>query len=86
MIPPPPETVPVFVTDDSPFASTLTVIVMGGAEAAAAMKALVVHVTLCEATIQVQPEPLALTNVWFVPSVSVTVMVPELAPFPTLFT
>jgi hypothetical protein len=45
LVPPPPVTVTVFVTDGPAFAATLTVIVMGGAEAPAAMTALVVHVT-----------------------------------------
>jgi hypothetical protein len=86
LVPPPPATVTVFVTDGSPFAATLTVIVINGAEAAVAMTALVVHVTTGAATIQVQPEPLALTNVWFGPSVSMTVITPEVEAFPTFVT
>jgi hypothetical protein len=62
---------------------TLTLIMMGGAEAPAAMAALVVHVT---AALQVQLEPVALTKVRFGPSVSVTVITPELGAVPTLLT
>ena len=82
---PPPATVTVFVTEGVVgCAATFTVIVMAGAEAPAAMAALVVHVTTSAAAPQVQFEPLALTNVRFGSSVSVTVMVPELGALPTL--
>jgi hypothetical protein len=86
LVPPPPVTVTVFVTDGSPFAATLTVIVINGAEAPAAITALVVHVTTCAAALQTQPEPVALPYVWFGPSVSVTVITPELEAFPILVT
>ena len=72
----------VVVADDD----TFTVSAMGGAEPEAAMTALVVHVTIGAAALQVQPEPLALTNVWFVSSVSVTVITPELGAVPPLLT
>ena len=57
LVPPPPATVTVFVTDGAPFAATLTVIVINGAEAPAAMTALVVHVTICAAALQVNRNP-----------------------------
>ena len=84
MTPPPPVTVTAFVTDDGAFAARFTVIAMGGAEAPAAMAALVVHVTTCAAPLQPQFEPVALTNVRFGSSVSVTVIMPELGAFPVL--
>jgi len=85
LVPPPPATTTLFVTDVGAFAPTFTFIVMGEAEAPAAMTTLVVHVTTCPAALQLQLEPVALTNVRLGSSVSVTVTVPELGAFPMLF-
>jgi hypothetical protein len=72
------------VTDVSPCAVTFTVIVIGGADAPAAMAELVVQVTTCPPALQLQPEPIPLTYVRFGSSVSATVIVPELGPDPIL--
>ena len=86
VVPPPPVTATVFVTDAGAFSDTFTLIVMNGAEAPVAMTALVLHVTTWAAAIQVQPEPLALINVTFGLSVSMTVITPELEAVPILMT
>ena len=84
LVSPPPATITVFVTDAGAFTATFALIVMGGAEAPAAMAAVVVQVTDCPAALQLQFVPVALTNIRFGSSVSVTLIKPELAPFPTL--
>jgi len=83
---PPPLTVTEFVTVAGAFAATLTVSVMGAPAAAAAMTAALVQVTVCPAALHVQPVPVAALNVKPVGSVSVTVIVPDVATFPALLT
>jgi hypothetical protein len=75
-----------FVTVAGAFAATLTVSVIGVPAAAAAMTVALVHVTVCPSALQVQPVPVAALNVRPVGSVSVTVMVPDVATFPVLLT
>ena len=86
LVPPPPATVTLFVTDVCAFAATFTESVIGGAGAPAAMASLVVHVTTCPAALQLQSVPVALTYFRFGSSVSVTVIVPELGAIPPLLT
>jgi hypothetical protein len=83
---PPPLTVTLFVTVTGADADTFTASVMGGAEPGAEITALVVQVTTCAASLQLQPEPVALTNVRLGSSVSVTVITPELEAVPPLLT
>jgi len=83
---PPPLAVAELVTVAGASAATLTVSVMIVPAAAAAMTDALVHVTVCPAALQVQPVPVAALKVRPVGSVSVTVMVPEVATFPVLLT
>jgi len=83
---PPPLAVTELVTVAGAFAATFTVSVIGAPAAAAAMTAVLVQVTVCPAALQVQPVPLAALKVKPVGSVSVTVMVPEVATLPLLLT
>jgi hypothetical protein len=83
---PPPVAVAEFVTVAGAFAATLTVSVIGVPAAAAAMTAALVQVTVCTTALHVQPVPVAALNVSPVGSVSVTVMVPDVATFPVLLT
>jgi hypothetical protein len=82
---PPPEAVAEFVSEpgDPP---TLTVSVIGFPAAAAAMLVVLVHVALWPEPLQIQPVPLAALNVKPAGSVSVTVIVPEVAAVPVLLT
>jgi hypothetical protein len=82
---PPPLTVTEFVTEPgAPFALTTSVIAL--AAAPAAIDVVLVHVAVCAAPLHVQPVPLAALNVRPVGSVSVTVIVPEVAAVPLLLT
>jgi hypothetical protein len=83
---PPPLAVAEFVTEAGAFAATLTVSVMGLPAASTAMTVVLVQVTVCPASLQVQPVPPAALNVRPAGSVSVTVMVPAVATFPELLT
>jgi len=82
----PPLAVAEFVTVAGAFAATLTASVIGVPAAPPAMTAVLVQVTVCPAALHVQPVPLAALNVKPAGSVSVTVMVPEVATFPVLLT
>jgi hypothetical protein len=86
LVSPPPLAVAELVTDAGAFAATLTVSVIGVPAAPAAMTVALVQVTVCPSALQVQPDPLAALNVRPVGSVSVTVMVPEVAMLPVLLT
>ncbi len=83
---PPPLAVAELVTVAGAFAATLTVSIIGALDAPAAMTAALVHVTVCPAALHVQPVPVAALNVSPVGSVSVTVIVPDVATFPELLT
>jgi len=83
---PPPLTVTEFVTVAGAFAATFAVSVIGSPPAPAAMTAALVHVTVGPAALHVQPVPEAALNVKPVGSVSVTVIVPDVATLPLLLT
>jgi hypothetical protein len=83
---PPPLAVAEFVTVAGAFVATLAVSVIGFPAAPAAMTVALVQVTVCPAALQVHPVPLAALNVRPVGSVSVTVIVPEVATLPVLLT
>src|SRR5512139_3545581 len=82
---PPPLTVTLFVTLPTAAEPTFTVSVIAlGFVASAAMTAALVHVTACQAAEQVQPVPVAAEYARPAGSVSVTVMVPEVAAVPSV--
>jgi len=83
---PPPLTVTELVTVAGAFAATFTVSVIEVPEPAAAMAAVLVQVTVWPTALHVHPVPVAALNVKPVGSVSVTVIVPEVATFPVLLT
>jgi hypothetical protein len=85
LVAPPPLTVTAFVTD--PGAPTaLTDNVMGLPFAPAAMAVVLVQVAVCAEPLQVQPVPVAASNVKPAGSVSVTVIAPVVADVPPLLT
>ncbi len=82
----PPLAVAEFVTEAGAFAATFTVRVIGFPAAPAAMTVALVQVIVCPTALHVQPVPVAALNVRPVGSVSVTVIVPEVATLPELLT
>jgi hypothetical protein len=83
---PPPLAVAELVTRGTAAASTFTVSVIGFPVAAAAMTVALSQVTVWPAALQVHPVPVAALNVSPAGSVSVTVIVPEVATLPVLLT
>src|SRR6267143_804898 len=83
---PPPETDAVLVTDAAADCATLTVIAIAGNEALLATTAGLVQVTTCSAIPQVELGPDAAVGVSPAGRVSVTVLVPLVAPPPMLLT
>jgi hypothetical protein len=81
---PPPVAVAEFVTVAAAFAATLTLSAIGVPFPPAAMTVVLVHVTIAPASAHVQPVPDAALNVSPAGSVSVTVIVPEVATLPVL--
>jgi hypothetical protein len=82
---PPPLALTEFVTEPgAPVALTTSAIALPAAPAA--IDVVLVHVAVCAAPLHVQPVPLAALNVRPVGSVSVTVIVPEVAAVPLLLT
>ena len=83
---PPPEALALFVSDGGALGDTFTLRVMGLPLAPAAMTVVLVHVTTAPAAEHVQPVPLAEKYDKPVGSVSLTVIVPEVATLPLLLT
>jgi hypothetical protein len=83
---PPPDTVTVLVTLAGALLATLTASVIAGKLPAAATTVVLVQVTVWLAIPQLQPVPVALAGVSPAGTVSVTVAVPLVGPFPTLLT
>jgi hypothetical protein len=83
---PPPLAVAVLVTCGTAAGSTFTASVIGLPAAPAAMTAVLVQVTIWPDALQVQPVPLAALKVKPVGSVSLTVIVPDVATLPVLLT
>jgi hypothetical protein len=83
---PPPETDAVLVTDAAADCATLTVIAMAGNAALLATTVVLVQVTVCSTIPQLQPTPDAAVGVSPAGKVSVTVLVPLVAPPPMLVT
>jgi hypothetical protein len=79
---PPPDALAPFVSGDVAFAATLTVRVIGFPLAVTAIAVVLVQVAVCPLPAHVQPVPLAVLYVRPVGSVSVTVIVPEVATLP----